>query len=134
MVSQSPIKSIIYSENTVKRALRALICSPFQLKLWENMLSNSVSIQAIAGVSGINHQYTQKILSELTAENQLSWLIQVGILRREVDGQGLTDSFRLTPLGRQLTEKWQHQGRNFPQPSILDRLYNFIIRLLNKFS
>ncbi len=134
MLSQSPQKSIIYSENTVKRAFRALICSPFQLKLWENMLCSSVSIQAIAGVAGINNKYTQKILSELSAENQLSWLIQVGILRREVDGQGLTDSFRLTPLGRQLTEKWQNQGGKLPQPSILDRVYNFIIRLLNKFS
>lgn len=32
------------------------------------------------------------------------WLIQVGVLRREVDGQGITDSYRLAPLGRQLLE------------------------------
>ena len=28
----------------------------------------------------------------------------MGVLRREVDGQGLTSRFRLTPLGRQLLD------------------------------
>jgi hypothetical protein len=37
-------------------------------------------------------------------ENDLRWLICVGVLRREVDGQGLTSRFRLTPLGRQLLD------------------------------
>ena len=37
-------------------------------------------------------------------ENSFRWLIKVGILRREVDGQGLTSKIRLTPLGRQLLE------------------------------
>ena len=37
-------------------------------------------------------------------ENELRWLITVGVLRREVDGQGLTSRFRLTPLGRQLLD------------------------------
>ena len=38
-------------------------------------------------------------------ENELRWLITVGVLRREVDGQGLTSRFRLTPLGRQLLDE-----------------------------
>ena len=37
-------------------------------------------------------------------ENDLRWLITVGVLRREGDGQGLTSRFRLTPLGRDLLE------------------------------
>ena len=58
-------------------------------------------------------------------ENDLLWLINVGVLRREVDGQGLTSRFRLTPLGRQLLdsdsklltrpvpllERWRHRLR-----------------------
>ena len=40
-------------------------------------------------------------------ENDLRWLITVGVLRREVDGQGLTSRFRLTPLGRDLLEDEQ---------------------------
>jgi len=68
--------------------------------------------------------YTKRPLSELAAENALLWLIQVGVLRREVDGQGITDSFRLTPLGRQLVEKYQ----DFPA-YLMDRLlYNALNR------
>jgi hypothetical protein len=52
------------------------------------------------------------------------WLISVGLLRREVDGQGITDSFRLTPLGRQLVEKWENQGGTLPKPSWCERLLN----------
>ena len=42
-------------------------------------------------------------------ENELRWLITVGVLRREVDGQGLTSRFRLTPLGRQLLDEQPDQ-------------------------
>ena len=38
-------------------------------------------------------------------EDELRWLIAVGVLRREVDGQGLTSRFRLTPMGRQLLDR-----------------------------
>ena len=38
-------------------------------------------------------------------EKTFLWLIKVGILRREVDGQGLTSKIRLTPLGRKLLEE-----------------------------
>ena len=40
-------------------------------------------------------------------EDDLRWLITVGVLRREVDGQGLTSRFRLTPLGRDLLDGHQ---------------------------
>jgi hypothetical protein len=32
-------------------------------------------------------------------------MIRLGILRREVDGQGLTERVRLTPMGRDLLER-----------------------------
>ncbi len=38
-------------------------------------------------------------------EAAFCWLIKIGVLRREVDGQGLTSKIRLTPLGRQILEK-----------------------------
>jgi hypothetical protein len=55
------------------------------------------------------------------------WLIQVGMLRREVDGQGLTDSFRLTPLGGQIAESLNNSG--LPRLRKRDRLLNFATRL-----
>ena len=36
------------------------------------------------------------------------WLIKIGVLRREVDGQGLTSKVRLTPLGRLVLENDQN--------------------------
>jgi hypothetical protein len=123
-------QSIQYLSRTVERAERAMRCSPFELPLFAAMGSTSVPLLAIASEAGIQHTYTQRPLSELAVENGLGWLIQVGILRREVDGQGITDSFRLTPLGRQLVEKWEQQGGVLPAPSFFDYVYNFLTRWL----
>jgi hypothetical protein len=100
-------------------------CSPFTLKFFQVMVHQSVPLSAIAGTAGLQNQYTSQAISEMAAENELLWLIQVGLLRREVDGQGLTNSFRVTPLGRQLLQNWQDGGRPIkPVPSLGDRLYN----------
>jgi hypothetical protein len=119
------LKTFSYTPKTSKRAERALICSPFNVALWEKMRHQSVPISAIALENGVKHGYTQRSLSELACDDALNWLIQVGVLRREVDGQGITDSFRLTPLGHQLLE--QYQGKNWPTPRWRDRLYNAMI-------
>lgn len=89
------------------------------------MRIESVPLSRIATAEAAQQQWTKGLLSELAAENALLWLIEVGILRREVDGQGITDSFRLTPLGRQLLSKWQQQPTSgFPIPSLWDRIFN----------
>jgi hypothetical protein len=123
--SSSP-SSILYSSQTIARAERALRCAPFRLPLFVTMVQQSVALSAIAGNAGVQAQYTVKPLSELTAETELLWLIQVGLLRREVDGQGLTDSFRVTPLGRQLVQRWQ--GTDLIAPTLGDRLRNRFTR------
>lgn len=116
--------TIAYSSRTVLRAETAMRCAPFSLKLYATMLEQSVGLPAITGPSGVENHYTTQPQTELKAEGVLMWLIQVGLLRREVDGQGLTDSFRLTPLGRQLVDKWHSQGGNWPAPSWFDHLKN----------
>ena len=120
-----------YPQNTVQRARRALSCSPFQLNLFATMRLQGVSLPQITGRSGVSLCYTVKALSEQATERSLLWLIQVGLLRREVDGQGLTNSFRLTPLGRLLVEQWQAQGDRFRRLSWADRLREFIRRSLS---
>ena len=119
---------IQYSPRTITRAERAVRCSPFRAQLFTTMQYQSVTLRAIADELGVRNHYTRRPIAELMVENELLWLIQVGLLRREVDGQGLTDSFRLTPLGRQLVEKWQRQGGSFTPASILDRVYNSLAR------
>ena len=121
-------KSSRYSPATLARAERAVRCSPFTPTLFGQMRQQSVDLRLIAGQMGVRNGYTKRLLSEMNAENQLLWLIEVGLLRREVDGQGLTNSFRLTPLGHELASRWQ--GRAPLAASLLDRFYNSLSRWL----
>lgn len=131
MTSSTPKEpSIQYPQSTVERAKRALCCSPFKLTLFSAMGNRSVPLQTIAGKTGIERDYTPKLLTERVTEAELSWLIDVGLLRREVDGQGITDSFRLTPLGKQIIATWESRGNSFPSPSKVDRIYNILNRWL----
>lgn len=125
-------KSLTYPKKTIDRATRALRCSPFGMPLWATMRRQSVDLGAIAQ-TGTFLQYTRRPLSEMAAESALTWLISVGVLRREVDGQGLTDSFRLTPLGHQIIEQWQAQDNVVPTPTYRDRIYNTLSRWLRIF-
>ncbi|MDJ0535511.1 MAG: hypothetical protein QNJ70_23990 [Xenococcaceae cyanobacterium MO_207.B15] len=129
MTSKVLTKSIDYPENTVKRAAIALFCSPFKLNLFTAMRYRSIPLPDMVETTGVEKNYTLNAIAETAAESYLMWLIQVGILRREVDGQGITDSFRLTPLGRQIIEKWQPEG-SFPKPSWKERISNWLNRWL----
>lgn len=92
------------------------------------MRVSSVSVPTIAENSGAIKGYTQQPLSEVATESELMWLVSVGILRREVDGQGLTDSFRLTPLGREVVARWQSRGCPDQRANLLDYVKNALVR------
>ena len=81
-------KIISYPAKTIDRADIALRCAPFHLALFAKMRWESVSVPKLAGNLGVQSGYTRYPLSELSVETATSWLIQVGMLRREVDGQG----------------------------------------------
>ncbi|MGI0481438.1 Npun_F0494 family protein [Geminocystis sp. CENA526] len=122
---------ISYPANTIKRGERALRCSPFQLRLFTTMINSSVDLKDITLERGLEKKYTLKSITENRVENELMWLIKVGILRREVDGQGITDSFRLTPLGRMIIGNWEKDFGNIPSPTWKDYLFNFLSYYLN---
>ena len=123
-------KIISYPAQTIDRAELALRCAPFHLALFAKMRWESVSVPKLAGDLGIKSGYTRYPLSELSVETATAWLIQVGMLRREVDGQGLTDSFRLTPLGLELIEKYEAAGGILRPVNAIDRLNNWRARWL----
>jgi hypothetical protein len=129
MTPTTPNPVFRHPQKTLDRAARAVRCAPFRLKLYSKMLTQSVALSALVGVSGTRNQYSKRMLSELSADGEMLWLIQVGLLRREVDGQGLTDSFRLTPLGRQLVSQWQSVG-GFGRANLRDRVLNALNRWL----
>jgi hypothetical protein len=124
----TPSKIISYPAKTIDRAELALRCAPFHLALFAKMRWESVSVPKLAGDLGVKSGYTRYPLSELSVETATNWLIQVGMLRREVDGQGLTDSFRLTPLGLELIEKWEAVGGILPPARMIDRMNNWTTR------
>lgn len=128
LVHSSPLPQ--QDSPTWTRGDRALRCSPFQLQLFTDLKIRSIPLADIASQAGFTAHYTRTPLTEIAAEDALLWLIQVGILRREVDGQGITDRFRLTPLGRQLIEHWEQETGTLPTPSMGDRLYNRIHQLI----
>jgi hypothetical protein len=111
----------IYLDAVVKRAERGLACAPFTLQLFADMAERGISLRSLTTDEG--KKYLTVNINLVLAENSLLWLVQVGVLRREVDGQGITDSFRLTPLGHYLLSKWQPQG-NFNLPTWSDRWQN----------
>jgi hypothetical protein len=129
VVANHPTGKIIsYPPKTIARAELALRCAPFNLALFAKMRWESVSVPKLAGDLGVRSGYTHRPLSELNVETATNWLIRVGMLRREVDGQGLTDSFRLTPLGLELVEKWEAAGGKLTAVNSIDRLINFSTR------
>ena len=116
-------KQIEYDHKVLHRGLVAFACTPFQWSLLAVMEDRSVSLVEVLDLMGLETGFTDKALSELTAEHYMMWLIRVGILRREVDGQGLTNGFRLTPLGWKLAKLWEEQ--EIPDSiSITSRLWN----------
>lgn len=130
MTQQNQVKSsqeslAAISAASLARAERALRCSPFTLQLLADMAMQGIALRAIAAQEGMKNKYIKHSESLITVETALLWLVTVGILRREVDGQGITDSFRLTPMGYYLLEKWQPQGF-LPAASWRDRCQDFL--------
>ncbi|AIE75535.1 MULTISPECIES: Npun_F0494 family protein [unclassified Synechocystis] len=113
-----------YSPRTHNRAQRAWRCCPFYLDLFRAMAQASVPLPTIAGQRGVDQGFCPQPLTENRVERELMWLIQVGLLRREVDGQGITDSFRLTPLAKQILNQYPGEQRSFPSPPWWERLRN----------
>lgn len=83
----------------LRRSREALSCLPFRRALYDALASSALSSSAIARAGTT---YSRTSLNAHAAEGYLIWLIQLGVLRREVDGQGLTERVRLTPMGREL--------------------------------
>jgi hypothetical protein len=124
LAESPPGLSTRYPRRSLNRAERAFRCSPFRLALLADLRSRSISIRQVSGLGGINSGYSRRPLAELQAENEMMWLIAVGLLRREVDGQGLTDSFRLTPMGRLVFEALTGLTPTQYRPTPTDHFYN----------
>ena len=80
-------------------------CLPFSVQLFRDLQQQGLDAAALWG-DRLRYQRTGRWYRNPEGlERDLIWLITVGVLRREVDGQGLTSRFRLTPLGRDLLDQ-----------------------------
>ncbi|MAR06380.1 MAG: hypothetical protein CL862_04690 [Cyanobium sp. NAT70] len=111
------------------RALRSMRCLPFSLQLFRDLQRQGLDA---TNIWADQHRYGRSRSWYRHAgalEDDLRWLITVGVLRREVDGQGLTSRFRLTPLGRQLLD--DQKTPLSQKASLLDHLRHQIRRFLS---
>jgi hypothetical protein len=102
-----------------ERATRAVKCLPFKMKFYKTVSATAMSGKELC--EGENWEdFVYAPFGKERAEAHFRWMIKCGILRREVDGQGLTDRVRLTPLGSEVINQWTH---DIPRASLREKIY-----------
>jgi hypothetical protein len=100
------------------RASNSLRCLPFRRAFYEE-----VSEQPISSGELCRRQDWERLVfapfGPERAEAHFRWLIRLGVLRREVDGQGLTERVRLTPMGREVLARWPGE---IPRAGLRERI------------
>tara|TARA_B100000965_G_scaffold398476_1_gene416659 strand:+ start:818 stop:1192 length:375 start_codon:yes stop_codon:yes gene_type:complete len=96
---------LLIDQKIFKRAKKGIKNCPFNLLFFQSLLKGSLSAENVyMNKSKYLNQEYMFIKSSLFIENEFLWLIKIGVLRREVDGQGLTSKVRITPIGRKVLE------------------------------
>ncbi len=96
---------LLIDKKIFSRAKKGIRNCPFNLFLFQSLQKGSLSAQNVfEKKSKYLNQEFMFINSSSFIENEFLKLIRIGVLRREVDGQGLTSKVRITPIGRQVLE------------------------------
>ena len=96
---------LLIDQKIFRRAKKGIRRSPFNLFLFQSLQKESLSAQDVfQNKSKYLSQEFMFINNSLFIENEFLKLIKIGVLRREVDGQGLTSKVRITPIGRKVLE------------------------------
>lgn len=115
---------LLHDRRAQERATQALRCLPFRLAFYK-----SVAEQALSSNELCRRNDSRSLCRGTHTADRIEahwiWLIRLGVLRREVDGQGLTERVRLTPMGRTLLAQWADE---IPPATLLDRLQHGLRR------
>jgi len=114
----------LVSARALKRAQQAMRCLPFRRAFYDELEHEALSSTQLSSRKSWM-TISRKPLSRSSTEDDLIWLIQVGVLRREVDGQGLTERVRLTPMGRDLLDGWDDE---IPTADALQVMHHWLRR------
>jgi len=108
----------------LRRARRSLTCLPFRRAFYQALRDGAISSAELAARADIPELLRGRRSAD-QLEEAFIWLIRLGVLRREVDGQGLTERVRLTPLGRRVLDSWPG---DIPRAGLLERLRHSLQR------
>ena len=96
---------LLIDQKIIRRAKEGIKNCPFNFYLFQSLLKGSLSAQNVfLNKPKYLKQECMFINSSTFIENEFIKLIKIGVLRREVDGQGLTSKVRITPIGRKVLE------------------------------
>ena len=112
----------LIDQKIFRRAKKGIRNCPFKLFLFQSLKKESLSAQDVfENKSKYLNQEFMFINSSFFIENESLKLIKIGVLRREVDGQGLTSKVRITPIGRQVLES--HADLFTKKISLIQKLF-----------
>ncbi len=96
---------LLIDQKIFRRAKKGIKNCPFNSFLFQSLQKESLCAQNVfENKSKYLNQKFMFIKSSSFIENEFLKLIKIGVLRREVDGQGLTSKVRITPIGRKVLE------------------------------
>ena len=107
------------------RAQRAVCSLPYRHDFYAMVSDQAISSADFCQRHDLACLFRGRAAEPDSVENDWIWLIRLGVLRREVDGQGLTERVRLTPMGRQLLATWPAE---IPTATPLQRLQHWVSR------
>ncbi|MCP9775087.1 hypothetical protein KBY58_09100 [Cyanobium sp. HWJ4-Hawea] len=118
--SAPSVGDLLHDQRAIDRASLALRCLPY-LRAFYGLVAGTALGSAELNQRPDARKLCPRPLAADRMEADWIWLIQLGVLRREVDGQGLTHRVRLTPMGRRVLQGWQGE---IPRAGLLKSLRN----------
>jgi hypothetical protein len=105
-------------KESFERATRSVRCLPFRKRFYEETGNQAMSSKDLCSrIDWGNYVFSPFGVDR--AEAHFRWMIKIGVLRREVDGQGLTDRVRVTPLGTEVINQWE---KEIPRAGLRERI------------
>jgi hypothetical protein len=86
---------------SIERSINSLSCLPFKKAFYQLIDEQAINSEELCQREDWRRLVFVPFGKE-RAEEHFIWLIKLGVSRREVDGQGLTNRIRLTPMGRNI--------------------------------
>ncbi len=92
---------------SISRGAKCIRCFPFNQHFYSEAQKKGLDAYSVYKKSDLyKNQLIPWFRNEYLVESSFRRMIKVGVMRREVDGQGLTSKVRLTPLGRTILENY----------------------------